>query len=177
VEQVLACILNDKSGSNRVAEAQALISQVAAKRGWEARVLIYSGGTDLNSLVDQARAVGGLVVGGGGDGTIAAVAAALVSTDTPLACCRWGPSIIPSMLPVCTRKPIRWCGRHETFLPRLRLRQRGALFFVRIRRTPSLGRAPGLHEARRRRIASPPRCSPTANRYRPSRTAGVDRAR
>ena len=84
MEQILACILNDKAGSNSAAEAQALITQIAAKRGWGVRVLISSGGADLNSLADQARAVGGLVVGGGGDGTIAAVAAALVGTDTAL---------------------------------------------------------------------------------------------
>jgi diacylglycerol kinase family enzyme len=83
VEKVLACILNDKAGSNSAAEAQALITQVAAKRGWKARLLISSG-ADLGSLANQARAFGGLVVGGGGDGTIAAVAAALVGTDTPL---------------------------------------------------------------------------------------------
>ena len=83
MEKVLACILNDKAGSNSAAEAQALITQVAAKRGWEARLLISSG-ADLGSLANQARAFGGLVVGGGGDGTIAAVAAALVGTDTPL---------------------------------------------------------------------------------------------
>jgi diacylglycerol kinase family enzyme len=84
VEQVLTCILNDKAGSNLAAETQALITQVAAKRGWEARFLISSDGTDLNSLADQVRAAGGLVVGGGGDGTIAAVAAALVGTDIAL---------------------------------------------------------------------------------------------
>jgi diacylglycerol kinase family enzyme len=84
VEQVLACLLNDKAGSNSAAEAQALIAQVAAKRGWAAHFLISSGGADLNALAEQARDVAGLVVAGGGDGTIAAVAAALVGTDTTL---------------------------------------------------------------------------------------------
>lgn len=84
MERVLTCILNDKAGSSSAAEAQALIKMVAVKRGWEARVLIFSDGADLNSLAAEARAVGGLVVGGGGDGTIAAVAAALVGTDTAL---------------------------------------------------------------------------------------------
>ena len=84
VKRVLTCILNDKAGSNSAADARALINQVAAKRGWEARVLISSGGADLKLLAAEARAVGGLVVGGGGDGTIAAVAAALVGTDSAL---------------------------------------------------------------------------------------------
>lgn len=84
MERVLTCILNDKAGSNSAAEARALITQSAANQGWEARVLISSGGADLNSLADQARTAGGLVVAGGGDGTIAAVAAALVGTDTAL---------------------------------------------------------------------------------------------
>lgn len=60
VEQVLTCILNDKAGSSNAAEAQALITRVALKRGWEARVLISSDGADLNSLADQARAAGAL---------------------------------------------------------------------------------------------------------------------
>jgi YegS/Rv2252/BmrU family lipid kinase len=84
VEQILTCILNHKAGSSGAAEAQALIAQAAAKWGRVARVLISSDGADLNSLADQAVASGGLVVAGGGDGTIAAVAAALVGTDSAL---------------------------------------------------------------------------------------------
>jgi diacylglycerol kinase family enzyme len=84
VEEVLTCILNHKAGSNGAAEAPALIAQAAAKWGREARVVISSDGADLKSLADQAVAADGLVVAGGGDGTIAAVAAALVGTDSTL---------------------------------------------------------------------------------------------
>lgn len=84
MERVLTCILNEKAGSNSAAEARALVTRVAAQLGWEARVLISSGGADLNVLAAEAAAGSELVVGGGGDGTIAAVAAALVGKDTAL---------------------------------------------------------------------------------------------
>jgi diacylglycerol kinase family enzyme len=84
LDQVVTCILNDKAGSNGAADARALITRVAAERGWQARILMSSGGDDLTALAAEARAAGAMVVGGGGDGTIAAVAAALVDTDTAL---------------------------------------------------------------------------------------------
>src|SRR5665213_430396 len=84
VEQMLTCILNEKAGSNSATEAKPFIVKAAAERGWRAQVLISRGGADLNSHVHTARAIGHLVVAGGGDGTIAAVATALVGTDTVL---------------------------------------------------------------------------------------------
>ena len=84
VERVLTCILNNKEGSNNAAEARALITKLATKRAWEAQFPHCSGATNINQLAVEARAVGELVVAGGGDGTLSAVAAALVDTDTAL---------------------------------------------------------------------------------------------
>jgi diacylglycerol kinase family enzyme len=92
MDHVLTCILNDKAGCNNAAEARALIGRVASERGWDARVLLSSTGSDLPRLAEQARATGGLIVSGGGDGTIAAVAAALV-----------GKEVIFGVLPMGTR--------------------------------------------------------------------------
>ncbi|MBV1703162.1 MAG: diacylglycerol kinase family lipid kinase [Hyphomicrobiales bacterium] len=82
--QVLTCILNDRAGSNSAAQARELVDKVAVEHGWQARVLVFSGGDDLALRAAEARASGGLVVAGGGDGTIAAVAAALVGSDAVL---------------------------------------------------------------------------------------------
>jgi diacylglycerol kinase family enzyme len=82
--QMLTCILNEKAGSNSAAEAKPLILKAAADHGWQARVIISRDGIDLSSHAEKARATGGRVVAGGGDGTIAAVATALVGTDAVL---------------------------------------------------------------------------------------------
>jgi YegS/Rv2252/BmrU family lipid kinase len=84
MDRVLTCILNDKAGSNNSGKARALVSQMASERGWEAHFLLSSSGADLPRLAEQACAKGGLVVSGGGDGTIAAVAAALVGKNAIL---------------------------------------------------------------------------------------------
>ncbi len=81
---MLTCILNQKAGSNGAGAAQELIARAAAEHGREARVLLSANGADLPALAAQARAAGGRVVAGGGDGTIAAVAAALVDSDVAL---------------------------------------------------------------------------------------------
>jgi len=84
MKNVLTCILNEKAGSGRAATAKDLITRVAVEHGWDARVLLCSGGSDLEALSRQALAAGGMVVAGGGDGTIGAVAAALVGKDVNL---------------------------------------------------------------------------------------------
>ncbi len=84
MDGILTCVLNEKAGSNIAGEARALIARIAAEQGREARILVAGAGNDLASLADEARAAGGLVVAGGGDGTIAAVATALVDTDVTL---------------------------------------------------------------------------------------------
>jgi diacylglycerol kinase family enzyme len=84
MHHLLTCILNSKAGSNRTAEAQALIDRAALAHGCEARVFVSSTGSDLYMLAEQARTAGGLIVAGGGDGTIAAVAAALAGKDALL---------------------------------------------------------------------------------------------
>ncbi len=82
--QFLTCILNEKAGYGTAAKSQALVSKIAHQWGWEAHFLVSADGADLKSLAQKARSISGLVVGGGGDGTIAAVASALVGTDTTL---------------------------------------------------------------------------------------------
>ena len=80
----LTCILNDKAGTNNAVEARALIDRIASERGWQAQILLSSTGADLSRLAKQACPAGRLIVSGGGDGTVAAVAAALVGTDAVL---------------------------------------------------------------------------------------------
>jgi hypothetical protein len=46
MDRVLTCILNEMSGSNSAAEAQALIGRMGSERGWEVRFLLSSTGAD-----------------------------------------------------------------------------------------------------------------------------------
>lgn len=83
MQQVITCILNCKAGSQDAADAQASIERLAAEHRRAVRVIVCGGG-DLGSLARKARGAGGVVAAGGGDGTISAVAAALIDSDTAL---------------------------------------------------------------------------------------------
>ncbi|MGA2129928.1 MAG: diacylglycerol kinase family protein [Xanthobacteraceae bacterium] len=77
------CILN--GASSHVDAARAHLDRISGELGVAARVVVARRGDDISRLA--ARAVeenGRPVVAGGGDGTISAVAAALVGTDTAL---------------------------------------------------------------------------------------------
>jgi diacylglycerol kinase family enzyme len=83
VQLTFTCILNCKAGSQHEADARACIERLAAKHGREVRIVL-SGGEDLASLARKAPETGGVVAAGGGDGTVSAVASALVDSDAAL---------------------------------------------------------------------------------------------
>ncbi len=77
------CILN--GASIHVEAARALIARISCEFGVEAQIVVARSGAELSPLA--TRAVGENrqpVVAGGGDGTVNAVAGALVGTDTAL---------------------------------------------------------------------------------------------
>jgi diacylglycerol kinase family enzyme len=80
----LTCILNGRAGSNEAEQARDLIERLATEYDRPARVVLWTGEEDLPSLAEQAREAGGMVVAGGGDGTISTVAGALVDTGVTL---------------------------------------------------------------------------------------------
>ena len=84
MEPLVTCILNCKAGSHETAESQALIERVAAEQGRNMRMVVCNDGQELGLLALTAREAGGLVAAGGGDGTVSAVAAALVDSGVPL---------------------------------------------------------------------------------------------
>src|SRR4051812_17244492 len=77
-------VLNEKAGADRSGSVRTLIAKVAAEHGTEVHILGSRSGDDLPALAKEARGRGGVVVAGGGDGTVATVAAALVESDVCL---------------------------------------------------------------------------------------------
>jgi diacylglycerol kinase family enzyme len=83
-QRKVACILNGASGSNKAEAAQERLSELFAAAGVDAHIVLADGG-NLTDLARQAvRDRHKIVVAVGGDGTINAVAAALVDTDAAL---------------------------------------------------------------------------------------------
>ncbi|MDB5595861.1 MAG: sphingosine kinase [Hyphomicrobiales bacterium] len=78
-------ILNGKSGSCEIAEVAQALKRVATENGAVATLRILEAGSDIAALVKGALTDGAqVVVAGGGDGTISAVAAALIGSNIPL---------------------------------------------------------------------------------------------
>src|SRR5271166_1000269 len=77
------CILN--GASSHVEAARAHLTRMSEEFGVPARIVVTRSGGELASLAARAaRANSQAVVAGGGDGTVNAVAGALVATDTAL---------------------------------------------------------------------------------------------
>ena len=81
----LCFILNGKSGSCDPVTVSEAIERIAADHGADAQIHLVPEGRDIAHLVRTARTEGAkIVVGGGGDGTINAVASELMGSDVPL---------------------------------------------------------------------------------------------
>jgi YegS/Rv2252/BmrU family lipid kinase len=85
VSPPIPVVLNLTAGLGHSEEGAERLRQTFARYGVEARVVTARSGTEIERHVDEALASGArIVVAGGGDGTISAVAARLRSTDVAL---------------------------------------------------------------------------------------------
>jgi YegS/Rv2252/BmrU family lipid kinase len=83
--KAVAFLLNGQAGSCDVAATTTLIEKLGAEHGVAVQVVSFGAGSDLTALAHEAVEQGArIVAAGGGDGTISAVAAALVGTETTL---------------------------------------------------------------------------------------------
>jgi diacylglycerol kinase family enzyme len=81
----LTCILNASAGSDRARESRDRLAGLFAEHSAEATILLASKGEEIPALARRAiEEKSHTIVAAGGDGTINAVAAAAIGTDTPL---------------------------------------------------------------------------------------------
>ena len=81
----LTCILNGAAGSQDPNRVTALLRDAAAEHGADIDIVSARPGTDLTAIAARAIESGStMIVAGGGDGTINAVAAAVVESEAVL---------------------------------------------------------------------------------------------
>jgi diacylglycerol kinase family enzyme len=84
-ERAIVFVLNGSAGDSRTDEAREAILRIAGAAGAPVQIHTTKNGGDIADLVRLAVEQGaGLVVAGGGDGTVSAVASALVETEAAL---------------------------------------------------------------------------------------------
>lgn len=81
----LTCILNSSSGCHPGSELCEKLSRIFAETGTPSRILLASSGTEIHELTRRAlKENSKIIVAGGGDGTVNAVAKELIGTSIML---------------------------------------------------------------------------------------------